>query len=405
MKNTIIFAFFSLGLIFCSSAQPDNANITNQDPESLLVQKPEIIVGAEQPEAYLNKLTGKKVGLVVNQSSLVKEKHLVDFLLENKISIVKIFALEHGFRGDVDRGGKLKDEKDEKTGIPIVPAYGNNRKLSREQLADVEIIVFDIQDAGARFFTYISSLHEIMEACATYSKPLLVLDRPNPLGDYVDGPVREPKFKSFVGMHAIPVVHGLTVAELAQMINGEKWLEGGKTCQLEIVKVKNYKHSDKYELPVKPSPNLPNHLSVRLYPSLCFFEGTVISIGRGTTFPFQVIGYPDPSMGDSLFIPVDMPGMQMDPEHEGKVCYGLDLRRLNPDTITFSLKYLIGFYQKFPEKDKFFNRPNWINLLAGNDKLLKQIQSGVPEAEIRASWKPELEKYKAMRKKYLLYEE
>ena len=395
---------FFLSFFACSGGQNINESQNSKNQNTLKISD-SIVCGAEQPEIYLNKIKAKRVGLVVNQSSLVKEKHLVDFLIENKINVVKIFALEHGFRGNIDRGNHISNEKDERTGLPIVSLFGKNRKPTEAQLADLDIVIFDIQDAGARFFTYISSLHELMEACAANSKKLLILDRPNPLGDYVDGPVRQAKFKSFIGKHAIPIVHGLTVAELALMVNGEKWLENGKICNLEIVKVKNYKHSDKYILPVKPSPNLPNHLSVRLYPSLCFFEGTIISIGRGTEFPFQLIGYPDAKLGDSLFIPEDKPGMQMDPEHEGKVCYGLDLRKLNPDSIRFTLKYLIDFYQKFPEKEKFFNRPEWINLLAGNDLLLKQIMAGLSEEEIKASWKEELDKYKEMRKKYLIYPE
>jgi uncharacterized protein YbbC (DUF1343 family) len=321
------------------------------------------------------------------------------------VNIVKIFALEHGFRGNIERGGQVNNEKDEKTGIPIVSLFGKNRRPTNDQLADIDIVVFDVQDVGARFFTYISSLQEIMEACATNSKSLLILDRPNPLGDYVDGPVRQPKFKSFVGTHAIPLVHGLTVGELALMINGEKWLENGNKCKLGVVKVKNYKHSDLYVLPVKPSPNLPNQLAIRLYPSLCLFEATQVSIGRGTQFPFTVIGYPDPTFGDSLFIPKDLPGMQMDPEQEGKICYGIDLRGSNPDTIHFTLKYIIDFYNKFPDKSKFFSRPEWFNLLAGNDLLINQIKSGLSESEIKKSWKDELDKYKEMRKKYLLYKE
>ena len=223
---------------------------------------------------------------------------------------------------------------------PFISMFGKKRTPEPEQLKDVDILIFDIQDAGARFFTYISSMHEVMEACAANNKPLIIFDRPNPLGDYVDGPVRQEGFKSFVGMHAIPVVHGLTVGELAKMINGEKWLENGKECPLTIIKVKNYTHSMHYPLPVKPSPNLPNYLSVRLYPSLCFFEATEVSVGRGTEFPFQVLAYPDPIFGDSLFVPKDIKGMQIDPIQEGKLCYGIDFRGDNPDTIRFTLKYV-----------------------------------------------------------------
>jgi uncharacterized protein YbbC (DUF1343 family) len=391
-------------IFFCGYGQ-ENPKNPLRIPNDLISENEAIVTGAEQPDIYLKMLQEKKLGLVVNQSSIVKNKHLLDFLIEKKIKIVKIFALEHGIRGNIDRGGQVQNEKDEKTGIPIVSLFGKNRRPTNAQMADIDMVVFDIQDVGARFFTYISSMYEIMEACATNSKQLLVLDRPNPLGDYVDGPVMQDKFKSFVGKLAIPIVHGLTLGELATMINGEKWLENGKKCKLEVVKVKNYRHSKQYILPVKPSPNLPNQLSIRLYPSLCLFESTVVSIGRGTLFPFQVIGYPDKSLGDSLFVPVDIPGMQMNPENKGKICYGLDLRGSNPETIRFTLKYLIDFYNKFPDKNKFFNRPEWLNKLYGNDLLLKQIQSGMSEKEIRATWKVELDKYKEMRKKYLLYQD
>jgi uncharacterized protein YbbC (DUF1343 family) len=401
-----ILSLILAGTIFmaCGNSQ-ENTQIEKKTVKDALKTEEKIIPGAEQPEIYLEQLKGKRVGLVVNQSSMVKNKHLVDFLLENKINVVKIFALEHGFRGDIDRGDKVQSEKDAKTGIPIVSLFGKTHRPTQAQISDLDIMVFDIQDAGARFFTYISSMQEVMEACAANAKQFLVLDRPNPLGDYVDGPVRQPKFKSFVGMHSIPIVHGLTIGELALMINGEKWLENGKKCKLGIVKVKNYTHSKHYYLPIKPSPNLPNQLSVRLYPSLCLFEGTIISIGRGTEFPFQVIGYPDQKMGDSLFVPKDIPGMQINPEHEGKVCYGINLRGLNPDSVKFTLKYVIDFYNKFPDKEKFFSRPEWVNLLAGNDLLLNQIKSGMTEEEIKASWKEELDKFKEMRKKYLLYNE
>ena len=284
--------------------------------------------------------------------------------------------------------------------------FGKNRRPTDEQMKDLDVMLFDIQDAGARFFTYISSMNEVMEACANNKKPLIVLDRPNPLGDYVDGPIRQEGFKSFVGMHAIPVVHGLTVGELAQMINGENWLEEGKQCELTIIKMENYDHNMHYSLPVKPSPNLPNDLSLRLYPSLCFFEATEVSIGRGTTFPFQVVAYPVPDFGDSLFIPQDIKGMQMNPIQEGKVCYGVDLRNANPDTIKFTLKYIIDFSKKINSVgDTLITNERWFNLLAGNDILLQQIKDGLSEKDIKKSWEKELLEYKKMRKKYLLYDD
>jgi uncharacterized protein YbbC (DUF1343 family) len=380
------------------------SNVHTQENSSQQADENPIIMGAEQYEKYLPLLENKRVALVVNQSSLIKNTHLVDFLLEKGVKIQKIFAPEHGFRGNIDRGKHINNELDEKTGLPIVSMYGKNRRPTNEQMADVDVMIFDIQDAGARFFTYISSMNEAMEACAGNKIPFIVLDRPNPLGDYVDGPVRQEKFKSFVGMHPIPIVHGLTVGELAKMINGEHWLENGKQCDLTVITMKNYKHSMHYSLPVKPSPNLPNDLSIRLYPSLCFFEATEVSIGRGTNFPFQVVAYPDSAFGDSLFIPQDIPGMQMNPVQEGKVCYGIDLRNAKPDTVYFTLKYVIDFAQKFREKgDTLITNPRWFNLLAGNDVLIKQINKGLSEKEIKASWKKELDAYKAMREKYLLY--
>ena len=395
-----------LAAIICfSCGNGQEKSVTFHSPTIQVKSDDNLIPGAEQPEAYLPLIKGKKIGLVVNQTSLAGQKHLVDFLLEKKMVVTKIFAMEHGFRGNIERGGKVQSEKDDKTGVPIVSIYGKNHRPSNEQLADVDVVIFDVQDVGARFFTYISSMHEVMEACAANGKQLIIFDRPNPLGDQVDGPVMQPKFKSFVGKDAIAMVHGMTIGELAMMINGEKWLNNGRKCDLKVVKVKNYTHSSLYHLPVKPSPNLPNQLSVRLYPSLCLFEGTIISVGRGTDFPFQVIGYPDKNLGDSLFIPRDIPGVQMDPEHEGEVCYGIDLRWLNPDSVKFTLKYFIDFYQKFPDKEKFFNRPEWINKLAGNDIFIEQIKKGMSEDEIRASWKTELDKFREMRKKYLLYEE
>ncbi len=382
--------------------EPKHEKTNTTKTTSIIKQKP-IIVGAEQFNLYSEFIKNKKIALVVNQSSLVKGKHLLDFLLENKINVVKIFALEHGFRGNIDRGKHIDNNVDKATGVPIVSLFGRNRMPKNEHLSDVDIVIFDIQDAGARFFTYISSMHNIMEACATNNKQLIILDRPNPLGDYVDGPIRKDKFKSFVGMHPIPIVHGLTVGELAKMINGEKWLKNGKQCQIKVIKVLNYNHSRHYSLPIKPSPNLPNDLSIRLYPSLCFFEATPVSIGRGTYFPFQVVAYPNPEFGDSLFIPQDIEGMQVNPIQEGKVCYGKDLRKLNPNDVKFTLKYIIEFYNKFKDKNAFFSREKWFNLLAGNDILIKQIKAGMTEDAIKLTWKNEIDQYKKMRKKYLLY--
>ncbi len=367
-----------------------------------IIETETIIPGAERLQEYLQFINGKRVALVVNQTGLVKDVHLVDFLINHDINIVKIFAPEHGFRGNIDRGKHFETDIDEKTGIPIVAMYGKNRKPKAEELKDVDVVIFDIQDVGVRFYTYISSMHYVMEACAENDKKMIVLDRPNPLGDYVDGPVLDLKYQSFVGMHQIPIVHGLTIGELAMMINGEGWLENGIKCDLEVIKAENYNHNKQWSLSVKPSPNLPNDLSIRLYPSLCFFEATNVSIGRGTSFPFQVIGYPEKVFGDFTFVPKDIPGMQMNPVQENIICYGIDLRDETEETY-FTLKYIIDFAFKFKAKEELITKKSWFNLLAGNSKLAEQIISGMSEEEIKETWKKDLEAYKILRKQYLLY--
>lgn len=307
---------------------------------------------------------------------------------------------EHGFRGTATAGEHVKDGFDTKTGLPVVSLYGQNRKPTPEQLKDVDIVIFDIQDVGVRFFTYVGTLHYVMEACAENGKKLIVLDRPNPNAGYIDGPVLLPEFKSFIGMHPVPVVHGLTVGEYAQMINGEGWLEGKKKCDLDVIPLKNWKHSDTYSLPIKPSPNLPNDQAVKLYPTICFFEGTALSLGRGTQIPFQVIGHPDLKGMPFQFTPVDLPGMAIDPPLENNVCNGLDLRNVDvPERI--ALHYLIDMYKAFPDKEKFFvpHFSRW----AGNTLLAQQIKDGLSEDQIRESWQKDLVAYKEMRNKYLMY--
>jgi uncharacterized protein YbbC (DUF1343 family) len=358
-----------------------------------------IIVGAEKDNFYIDLLLNKNIGVVVNHTSISHGKHLVDFLLSREIHITKIFTPEHGYRGTADAGALIDNSKDKKTGIPIVSLYGQNKKPESDQLAGIDIIVFDIQDVGVRFYTYISTLHYVMEACAENNIKLLILDRPNPNGDYVDGPVLREGFHSFVGMHKIPVVHGLTVGELAKMINGEYWLKDSLQCKMVIVRVGNYHHQYPYSLPVKPSPNLPNDLAVRLYPSLCFFEGSMMSVGRGTDFPFQTVGYPDASFGDFQFIPQNKPGANT-PKFMGKVCYGKDYRELQT-VPKFTIDEVIEFYNKSGRNKDFFN--DYFNKLAGNDELKKQIEAGLTEDEIRISWMEELNKYKELRRKYLLY--
>src|SRR5690606_867459 len=342
--------------------------------------------GAEQLDRYLPLLAGKRVGLMGNQTSVVGDRHLVDVLLEEGVDLQFAFAPEHGFRGNIERGEKVSNEVDEETGLPLYSLYGRNEKAD-SIVGSVDVMLFDLQDVGARFYTYITSMHRVMQLCVNNGTELIVLDRPNPNGDQVDGPVRnDDQFQSNVSYHPIAMIHGLTVGELAKMINGEGWLEGGAQCDLEVITVQNYDHSMPYELPVIPSPSLPNQLSVRLYMSLCLFEGTDISVGRGTDWPFQVLGYPDSVFGDFTFTPGMRPGMAAHVEQQGNLCYGLDLRELDPQAQTFTLKYLIDFYEKAPFKDTFFARPEFFDKLAGTDELRKQIIAGQSEAQIRESW-------------------
>lgn len=364
-----------------------------------------IVPAADQLSVYLPLLKGKKVGLMGNQTSIVgaEKEHLVDVLLGEKVDLRFGFAPEHGFRGDVERGEKVSNDLDAKTGLPLYTLYGGNEKQD-SIVQSIDVMIFDLQDVGARFYTYITSLHRVMELCVKHNKELIVLDRPNPCGDQVDGPVRkDDKFKSNVSFHKIAMVHGLTVGELAKMINGEKWLEDGRQCKLTVVPVENYTHASLYELPVIPSPSLPNHLSVRLYASLCLFEGTEISVGRGTDWPFQVVGHNNPIYGDFSYTPGEKAGMAKHVEGKGEQLYGLDLRNVDADRQKFTLKYVLDFYNKMPDKSKFFTRAEFFDKLAGTDELRKQILAGKSEAEIKESWKPELAAYKQMRKKYLLY--
>lgn len=362
-------------------------------------------LGAERLDVITRLLEGKRVGLVVNQTSILEKEqvHLLDALLAEGVDVKKVFAPEHGFRGTADAGQQIADSRDQKTGVPIISIYGKNKKPTTAQLQDLDVVVFDIQDVGARFYTYISTMHYVMEACADNGKEFVVLDRPNP-NDFVDGPVREPDMESFVGVDPLPLLHGLTVGELAWMINKEGWLKSQPdTCRLKIVKMQNWKHGDPYWLPVKPSPNLPNDQAIRLYPSLCFFEATNISVGRGTYFPFQVIGFPDKKYGDFTFTPVSLAGFDTHPLQKDKACYGVDLREY-PFEGGLTLRFFLDFYQK-ADKDQafFFARPRWFDLLAGTKKLRFQIVRGLTEQEIRESWQPALDAYKEMRKKYLLY--
>ena len=358
-----------------------------------------VLTGAEQLNELTPKLKNKKVGLVVNHTSLIGKTHLADTLKSLGINVTRIFGPEHGFRGNAADGEYVNDSIDSKTGIPVVSLYGKNRKPSVKQFSDLDIVIFDIQDVGTRFYTYIGTMHYVMETCAETKKKLIILDRPNP-NAFVDGPINTKPLQSFVAMHAIPIAHGMTIGEMAHMINGEGWLADKLKCEIEIVKLKNWKHSDEYVLPVRPSPNLPNQQAVKLYPSICLFEGTVISLGRGTPSPFQVLGNPELKNMDYQFTPVTIKGVAVNPPQENKLCYGLDLRNA-PVERKIDLKYLFTMYKAYPEKEKFFLP--YFDILAGTTVLKQQIKDGLTEDQIRESWKEDLNTYKEMRKKYLLY--
>jgi len=357
----------------------------------------ELILGANRIEQIINLTNEKRIAIVGNQTSMVNNTHLVDTLISLNQNIITVFSPEHGFRGTGDAGAKIENEIDIKTGIPIISLYGENKKPKKKNLVDIDIIVFDIQDVGARFYTYISTLHYVLEACGEENIKIIVLDRPNPNGHYIDGPVLEEKYKSFVGMHPIPIVHAMTIGEYAKMIIGEKWIE--KICDLTVIKMLNYNRNKIYELPIKPSPNLPNKRAVNLYPSLCLFEGTIISIGRGTKKPFQHFGHPKLNLYNYSFIPKSGPGSKY-PKHENKICYGKDLTN-TPILNSINLEWLIETYNQSQNKEDFFI--SFFDKLAGTDKLRKQIISGKSWKEIKKSWKTELNEFKNIRNKYLLY--
>ncbi len=383
---------------------------TGNEPIEEVIDEPavdlRVQVGATSMDEYLSILKNKNVALLVNQTSTVRETHLVDTLLQKGISIKKIFAPEHGFRGEADAGEQVKDGKDAKTGIPLISLYGENKKPSVEHLKGIDMVVFDIQDVGARFYTYISSMSYVMEACAENKVNFIVLDRPNPNGHYVDGPVLKKEYTSFVGLHEVPIVHGMTVGEYAQMVNNEGWLKGGVKCNLTVIKCENYDHKTFYELPIKPSPNLPNLRSIYLYPSLCLFEGTTVSAGRGTNKQFQIYGHPDFKLGDYTFTPQPMSGAKY-PKFDGIECNGFDLTKLDlkefQEMGRLNLRYLIHFYKNFENKKDFFLENKFFDKLAGSATLRWQIINGKSEEEIRNSWQRDLEAFKKIRAKYLLY--
>ena len=366
--------------------------------------------GAECMERYLPFLEGKRVAVCGNQTSVVGKTHLVDTLLSRNVNIVKLFCPEHGFRGQAEAGATIASGKDPLTGLPVVSLYGKNKKPTAEQLQNVDIVLFDLQDVGCRFYTYISTLHYVMEAAAENGVNVIVLDRPNPNGFYVDGPVLDPQYKSFVGMHPVPVVYGMTIGEYARMINGEKWLANGVQCDLTVILLEGYTHETRYVLPVAPSPNLQTVEAVYLYPSLCFFEGTNVSVGRGTDHPFEMYGAPGMRAGDYRFTPHAIPGVSENPPFKDVECAGFllseiasyEFYKLVPGEL--DLSYLMTAYQNCPDKTNFFLKNNFFDKLAGTSQLRKQIVAGASDKEIRDSWQPGLDAFKAVRAKYLLYE-
>ena len=366
-------------------------------------QEDRIIPGAERLDEYLHIVSGKNVAITGNHTSLVKSQHLVDTLYSRGVNIVKIFSPEHGFRGIIGAGERINNTVDESTGIPIISLYGSQKKPSPVDMKGVEIMIFDIQDVGVRFYTYISTLHYVMEACAESGAFLLLLDRPNPNGNYIDGPLLEREFQSFVGMHPVPLVYGMTIGEYGLMINGEGWLKDGMTCSLQVIPCKNYSHGKEYILPVAPSPNLRSRQAIRLYPSVALFEGTVISEGRGTDYPFEVYGHPQLLIGDYSFTPVSVPS-SINPKLKNQQCRGEDLRNWMPQDGRWDhleLRWLIRAYNNFPEKNLFFNK--FFFSLSGTRELFKDIRAGKSENEIREKWQKDTEIFRSIRNKYLLY--
>ena len=401
-KNTFLFISILLISFGCASKKNTPSATINKTTQltNTVSNYGKFKTGAENHQVYLPLLANKKVGIVTNPTGIVEnKKHLVDFLLEKQINLLKIYAPEHGFRGIADAGEMIKDGKDSKTNLPIISLYGSNKKPKPEQLADIDVMIFDIQDVGARFYTYISTLHYVMEACAENNIELIVLDRPNPNGTIVDGPVLEMEHKSFVGMHPIPVLHGMTIGEYAKMINGQKWLTNGIQCKLKVIPCTNYKREMTYSLPVKPSPNLPNDQAINLYASLCFFEGTNVSVGRGTEKQFQIYGSPFLSNFNFSFTPISNFGAK-DPLHKNVLCIGEDLTKIEK-VKRLELKWLIKAYSDTSDKTVFFN--DFFTKLAGTKKLQEQIVNGVSEKEIRNSWEADLNAFKKTRKHYLIY--
>ncbi|MCC6251475.1 MAG: DUF1343 domain-containing protein [Bacteroidia bacterium] len=392
MMNTLLRTFLILSItVFCTFSCIAQGNIQ---------------CGAERMEKYLPLIQSKNVSIVGNQTSVVGKKSLLDTLLSLQIKVINVFSPEHGFRGTASAGERVANDIDSLTGIQVKSLYGSNKKPDKNDLKDIDVMLFDLQDVGVRFYTYISTLHYVMQACAEQNVELIVLDRPNPNGFYIDGPVLNDSFASFVGMHKVPVVYGMTIGEYAQMINGENWIKTANPCKLQVITCKDYTHQSRYFLPIKPSPNLPNHKSILLYPTLCFFEGTVISVGRGTDKPFQQYGHPEMQHGEISFTPQSLSGAS-NPLYANKKCYGFDLS--NNDNLLntidsgkgLQLEILFNAYSNFPNKEQFFN--SFFNKLAGNSTLQKQIKQGLSTAQIKSSWQTDIDKFKTVRAKYLLY--
>lgn len=408
INKQVLFILISITLTSCFSTRPtttQNAPLTQRIVASPLpARSSQLRVGAERTRHYFSSLRhGRKVAVVANQTSLIGTTHLVDSLLNAGIFVVKVFTPEHGFRGSAEAGAAINNEIDAKTGLPIISLYGKNKKPTTEDLQDIDIVVFDLQDVGVRFYTYISTLSLVMEACAEVGIPVLVLDRPNPNGFYVDGPILLKEHQSFVGMHPVPIVHGMTMAEYARMVNNERWLTGEIKCRLRWVACSGYNHKSFYNLPVRPSPNLPDTNSVILYPTLCLFEGTKVSVGRGTDYPFSIIGYPGYNDTTFRFTPVSRPE-SLNPPYNGQLCFGKDMRdsvSVLKETPGLRLQWIIDMYQQDTLKTDFFN--NFFINLAGTPQLRRQIEAGMNESEIRATWQTDLEEFLHKRSKYLIY--
>ena len=404
MAKTIKYLLVLLGFSACSQPVPAPQPATVETSAEIVVES--LRLGAERTEEYLLLLEGKTVGIIANQTSTIGSTHLVDSLVALNVNIQSVFAPEHGFRGNASAGEKIKDGIDEKTGLPILSLYGSNYKPSAEKLKGLDIVIFDIQDVGARFYTYISTMSHMMEACAENGIAMIVLDRPNPNGHYVDGPILKKEFSSFVGLHEVPIVHGMTVGEYAKMVNGEGWLKGKVQCDLTVIAMENYNRNEVYQLPIAPSPNLPNQKAIYLYPSLCFFEGTEVSEGRGTDKPFQQFGYPKMPNSNTKFTPKSIEGVAKYPKLENKKCNGIDLSVSAEDSLRnlgqINLSWLIDTYKNYPQKGKFF-KANFFDKLAGSSTLREQIIAGKTTKEIRKTWETGISSFKEARKQYLLY--